>query len=61
MARSVPGHNPAVTARQPDPSPGAEPERGLLVGVFPKGVDGDAELGELRELARTAGVGPSES
>ena len=58
MPRSVPGHNLAVTARQPDPSPGAEPERGLLVGVFPKGVDGEAELGELRELARTAGVEP---
>jgi GTPase len=45
-----------VTARQPDPAPGAEPERGFVVGVFPKGVDGEAELAELRELARTAGV-----
>jgi len=35
--RSVPGHNLAVTARQPDPAPGAEPERGLLLAVFPKG------------------------
>jgi len=47
---------PFVTARQPDPAPGAEPERGFVVGVFPKGVDGEVELAELRELARTAGV-----
>jgi len=47
-----------VTARQPDPAPGAEPERGFVVGVFPKGVDGEDELAELRELARTAGVVP---
>jgi GTP-binding protein HflX len=47
-----------VTARQPDPAPGAEPERGFVVGVFPKGVDGDSELSELRDLARTAGVHP---
>jgi GTP-binding protein HflX len=47
-----------VTVRQPDPAPGAEPERGLVVGVFAKGVDGKAELAELRELARTAGVMP---
>jgi GTP-binding protein HflX len=47
-----------VTARQPDPAPGAEPERGFVVGVFPKGVDGEGELAELRELARTAGVMP---
>jgi GTPase len=55
---SVPRHNPAVTARQPDPAPGAEPERGLLVGVYPKGSDGALELAELHELARTAGVSP---
>ena len=47
-----------MTPRQPDPVPGAEPERGLLVGVYPKGTDADAELAELRELARTAGVAP---
>ncbi len=45
-----------MTARQPDPAPGAEPERGFVVGVFPKGVDAKGELDELRELARTAGV-----
>ena len=37
---------------------GAEPERGFLIGVFAKGVDGAAELAELRELAHTAGVDP---
>ncbi len=47
-----------MTTRQPDPAPGAEPERGFVVGVFPKGADGEAELAELRELARTAGVAP---
>jgi GTP-binding protein HflX len=47
-----------VTARQPDPAPGAEPERALLVGVYPKGTDAVVELTELRELARTAGVAP---
>jgi GTP-binding protein HflX len=55
---SVPRHNHAVTARQPDPAPGAEPERGYLVGVYPKGADGAEELAELVELARTAGVAP---
>ena len=45
-----------MTVRQPDPAPGAEPERGFVVGVLPKGADGSAELAELRELARTAGV-----
>jgi GTP-binding protein HflX len=47
-----------VTTRQPDPAPGAAPERGFVLGVFAKGVDGEEELAELRELARTAGVVP---
>jgi len=47
-----------VTTRQPDPTPGAEPERGFVLAVLGKGVDADEELGELRELARTAGVEP---
>jgi GTPase len=47
-----------VTTRQPDPAPGAEPERGFVLGVFAKGVDGEEELAELRELARTARVEP---
>jgi GTP-binding protein HflX len=47
-----------VTPRQPDPAPGAEPERGFLVAVLAQGVDEQEELGELRELLRTAGVEP---
>ena len=47
-----------MTARQPDPAPGAEPERALLVGVYPKGSNGADELAELRELARTSGAVP---
>ncbi len=41
---------------QPDPAPGAEPERGFVLAVPPKGAD--AALAELRELSRTAGVEP---
>ena len=44
-----------MTPRQPDPAPGAEPERGLAVAVLPPGREAE-ELAELRELARTAGV-----
>jgi len=44
-----------VTPRQPDPAPGAEPERGLVVAVLPPGREAE-ELAELRELAFTAGV-----
>ena len=47
-----------MTARQPDPAPGAEPERAFLVGVYPKGSDGADELAELRELAQTSGAVP---
>jgi len=47
-----------VTQRQPDPAPGAEPERGFIVAVLGSGVDPDEELGEFRELSRTAGVEP---
>jgi GTP-binding protein HflX len=45
-----------VTTRQPDPLPGAEPERGFAVAVLAQGADADRELAELHELARTAGV-----
>jgi GTP-binding protein HflX len=45
-----------VTQRQPDPAPGAEPERGFAVAVLAPGLDAAEELRELRELARTAGV-----
>jgi GTP-binding protein HflX len=45
-----------VSHRQPDPAPGAEPERGFIVAVLPQGADTDEELAEVKELARTAGV-----
>jgi len=48
----------AVAVRQPDPTPGLEPERGLVVAVLGQAVDADDELGEFEELARTAGVRP---
>jgi GTP-binding protein HflX len=44
--------------RQPDPTPGLEPERGLVVAVLDQAVDADDELAEFEELARTAGVDP---
>jgi GTPase len=52
------GHNQTVTVRQPDPTPGGEPERGFVVAVLAQGIDPDEELAELKELARTAGVDP---
>ncbi len=45
-------------AHQPDPAPGAEPERGFVVAVLAQGVAAEDELAELEELARTAGVEP---
>jgi GTPase len=47
-----------VTTRQPDPAPGAEPERGFVLAAPAKGGNAEADLAELRELARTAGVEP---
>ncbi len=47
-----------MTHRQPDPAPGAAPERAFIVAVLAPGIDAEEELGELRELARTAGVEP---
>ena len=47
-----------MSHHHPDPAPGAEPERGFVVAVLAPGVDEDQELGELRELLRTAGVEP---
>jgi GTP-binding protein HflX len=47
-----------VTVRKPDPPAGAEPERGFVVAVLSDHAGADEELGELRELARTAGVEP---
>jgi GTP-binding protein HflX len=47
-----------VTHRQPDPAPGADPERGFVVAVLARGIDPTDELAEIGELARTAGVDP---
>ena len=47
-----------MAVRQPDPTPGLEPERGFVLAVLAQGVDPDDELAELEELARTAGVEP---
>src|SRR6478752_8745752 len=47
-----------MAVRQPDPTPGLEPERGFVLAVLAQGVDADDELAELEELARTAGVEP---
>jgi len=49
-----------MTARRPHPTPGLEPERGLVLAVLGQGGDPDDELAELEELARTAGVEPVE-
>ena len=49
---------PGVTRAGPTPAAGVEPERGFVVAVLAKGADAEDELGELRELARTAGVEP---
>ncbi|MGI9112058.1 MAG: GTPase HflX [Gaiellaceae bacterium] len=47
-----------MTTRQPEPQPGAEPERGFVLALLPRGADADDELAELQELARTALVQP---
>src|SRR5438876_11913202 len=52
----TPGILLVVSHRQPDPAPGAQPERGFAVAVLAPGVDEKEELDELGELASTAGV-----
>ena len=47
-----------MTERRPDATTTDEPERGFVVAVQPPGSDVAEELGELRELARTALVEP---
>jgi GTP-binding protein HflX len=47
-----------MAARQPDRVRAAEPERGLVLALLAAGADEEEELGELEELARTAGVEP---
>ena len=44
--------------RQPDPAPGAQPERGFITAVLAQGADPGRELAEVEELAQTAGVEP---
>jgi GTP-binding protein HflX len=46
-----------VTQRQPDPAPGRESERGFLLAVLSPSEEA-AEIAELGELARAAGVEP---
>ena len=48
----------SVTAHQPDSAPGGQPERGFIVAVLAPGSEAGERLGELRELARAAGVAP---
>ena len=57
----APGIILPVSHRQPDPAPGAQPERGFVVAVLAPGVDAREELGELGELSATAGVGVSKA
>ena len=52
-------HTLGITRRS-EPPAGLEPEKGLLLAVLPKGADAEDELGELRELTRTALVEPVE-
>src|SRR3954471_3144931 len=47
-----------MSQRQPEPLPGADPERGFVLAVLAPGADADDELAEIRELARTARVEP---
>ena len=53
-------HTLGITRRS-EPPAGLEPEKGLLLAVLPKGADAEDELGELRELTRTALVEPVEA
>ena len=47
-----------MTTRQPESRSGLEPERGFILSVLAPGTDESRELGEIAELARTAGVEP---
>ena len=47
-----------MTTRQPESRSGVEPERGFILSVLAPGTDESRELGEIAELARTAGVEP---
>src|SRR3954470_26439 len=47
-----------MSQRQPEPLPGADPERGFVLAVLAPGAAPHAELAGIRDLARTAGVEP---
>ena len=47
-----------MTDRRPETASGVQPERGFIVSVIPPGINEERELGEISELARTAGVDP---
>jgi GTP-binding protein HflX len=47
-----------VSERQADSVSETDAERGFVLAVLPQGADADDELGELKELARTARVEP---
>jgi GTP-binding protein HflX len=47
-----------MTPRATNAGSSTEPERGFLLAVLAQGVDAEDELGELRDLARTAQVEP---
>ncbi|MCA1682861.1 MAG: GTPase HflX [Actinobacteria bacterium] len=47
-----------MSLHQPDPAPGATPERGFIVAVLEQGIEAEVELAEIRELARAARVEP---
>ena len=51
-------HNQGVTTRRPESRSSVEPERGFILSVLAPGADESRELGEIAELARTAGVEP---
>src|SRR6266508_3744917 len=50
-----------MTFRQPDPAPGAEPERGFVLAVLAPGADPREELVEIGELARAFADSEAES
>src|SRR3954463_13345635 len=50
-----------MTQRQPEPAPGAAPERGFVLAVLAPGVAADEALAEIPGLARTAAGEPGEA
>ena len=50
-----------MTDRQPDPAPGADPERGFVVAVLARSADPTEELAEIRGSRGRLVSSPSES